>query len=307
MNDILNEESAYQSKIKPRSPLIAFLFSLVLPGLGQVYNGQFIKGILFFGLLLLNPFLFGITRGATSFYGFILVCLIALIIRIYVVIDAVRIAKQKQLYVPQKWDSWYYQLSIAVVLVAIMLAFDTKAILGIQSFKIPTASNEPTIKTGDKIMADMQAYKNGQPNYGDIVVYEKENGQIYTFRIAGLPNDTLELNDDILKVNGKPSKSTFIKDTTAADDFEVSEFEEEFPNGQKHRIYKMKHRFDTTKSTIKNIIVPANSYYVLGDNRDNASDSRYEGFVESNKIYGRLVYSYLGASIDKINVDFKNK
>tara|TARA_B100000900_G_scaffold179593_1_gene152207 strand:+ start:268 stop:453 length:186 start_codon:yes stop_codon:yes gene_type:complete len=60
-------------------------------------------------------------------------------------------------------------------------------------------------------------------------------------------------------------------------------------------------------TNIKNIIVPSDSYYLLGDNRDNAVDSRYEGFIKKDTIKGRIIYSYWGQDKDRININFKNK
>ncbi|MBA3987035.1 MAG: signal peptidase I, partial [Flavobacteriales bacterium] len=80
------------------------------------------------------------------------------------------------------------------------------------------------------------------------------------------------------------------------------------PNGHKHLIYKFKQPFDSTKTNIKNIIVPSDSYYLLGDNRDNAADSRYEGFVSKDRIKGRIIYSYWGRTLTKrMNIDFRDK
>jgi len=306
MTDFLNDELKLQQKTKPRNVFLAFLLSLILPGLGQVYIGQFKKGILFFALYLLNPLLFGISRGATHFYGFVILFLIELIIRVYIIADAITNAKKQKFYIPKIYNAWYYQLSVAILMVIMLWVYDTKSILGIQSFHIPTPSNQPTIQIGDRLIADMQAYKNSRPNYGDIVVFKKENDQIYTFRIVGLPNDTLSIVDNIVTINGKRSKSSFIRQTMS-DEFQVSEFVEEFPTGQKHTIYKSKQPFYSTKSTINDIVVPANNYYVLGDNRDNAADSRYDGFVDKNEILGRVVYSYWGKTKDRINIDFRNK
>ena len=306
MTDLLNEELKLQLKSKPRNAFIAFLLSLVIPGLGQVYNGQLKKGLLFFGIFLLNPLLFGISRGATYFYGFLLGFLIGLITRVYIILDAIRNAKRQQFYIPKTYNTWYYQLSIATLVVIIFWVYDPQSILGIQSFHIPTPSNQPTIQIGDRLMADMEAYKNALPNYGDIVVFKKENDQIYTYRIVGLPKDTVAVIDNIVTINGRKSKSTFIKETTS-NEFQVREFEEEFPNGHKHKIYKSKQSLDTTKSNIMDIIIPANNYYLLGDNRDNAEDSRYVGFINKNKILGRLVFSFWGESMDRINLNFRNK
>lgn len=90
---------------KPRNWVIAFLLSLILPGLGQVYNDQPKKAIIFFGLLLLFPFLFGITRGITFFYGVLSFFLIEFALGIYIVADGVKYAKQQKNYILKPYNT----------------------------------------------------------------------------------------------------------------------------------------------------------------------------------------------------------
>jgi signal peptidase I len=290
----------------PRNPLIAFLFSLALPGLAQVYNGQIIKGILFFLFSILVPVLFGIFRAANTFYGFAILVTIELFFRIYVLIDGVVVAKRLKNFVPKPYNTWYYHLLIVLGVIVIFWFYDTRAVIGVQTNIIPSPANEPTIQIGDRVITDLHAYDNQQPSYGDIIVYTNDKGIQYGFRVAGLPNDTIDIEQHIVSINGKKSKTTFIEEAIT-DQYEVNEFEETFYNGQKHLIYKNKETIDTAVANMKNIIVPPNSYFVLGDNRDNASDSRYEGFVKRNQIIGRVVFSYWGKSKDRINIDFRER
>jgi signal peptidase I len=218
---------------------------------------------------------------------------IEVVLRIYIIIDGIKNAKRQKDYVLKSYNTWYYHLLIAIGMLAILMVYDISTVLGTQTFKIPTTSNNPTFQIGDWLVADMRAYIDNEPDYGDIVVYSRPDGQIYTFRVVGRPNDNIELIDNIVSINGKPSKSTFIKETTN-DEMPVVEFEEELPNGHKHLIYKIKVPYDSTKTNIKNIVLPSDSYYLLGDNRDNAADSRYEGFISKDRIKGRIIYSYWG-------------
>ena len=84
---------------KPRNVYVAFLLSLFFSGLGQVYNGQPKKGAIFFGLLLILPILFGLTRLLTSFYGLLSILLIEIALGIYIIIDAVKNAKRQKEYI----------------------------------------------------------------------------------------------------------------------------------------------------------------------------------------------------------------
>ena len=292
---------------KPRNSFIAFLLSLLCFGLGQVYNGQPKKAIIFLRLLFLFPFLFGLTRWTTFFHGMLLLFVIEIALKIYVIFDGVKNAKRQKEYILKPYNTWYYHLLIAIGISAISMVYNINSALGTQTFKIPTISNNPTFQVGDWLVADMRAYKNNEPDYGDIVVFSSPDGQMHTFRIVGKPNDNIELIDNIVSINGKLSKATFIKETIN-EQMPVVEFEEELPNGHKHLIYKSKQPYDSTKSNIKNIVVPSDSYYLLGDNRDNAVDSRYEGFISKDRIKGRIVFSYWGLTgIKRMNIDFRNK
>lgn len=300
------ETKENQIKEKPRNGWHAFFLSLFFPALGQVYNGRITKAIIVFCLLLLLPVLFGISRGATFFYGLLAIKILQLILRIYIIIDSVVDAKRQKNYVPKSYNTWYYHLLIAFGITVVLWGYDINTRLGIQSFKIPTPSNNPTLQTGDYLIADMWVYTHEEPDYGDIVVYSGVDKQIYTFRVAGRPNDTIALLDNIVSINGKACKTKYIKDTLA-DGFPVSEWEEEFPNKHKHRMYKFKQHYDSTKATMPAIIVPANSYFLLGDNRDNALDSRYVGFVSKDCIQGRILYIYASTSFQRINIDIRDK
>ena len=292
---------------KPRNPFIAILFSIVLPGFGQVYNGQYKKGILFFGLILIIPFVFGITRMITSFYGFAALFTIEMTLRIYIILDAFKNAKLQKEYILKPYNTWYYHLAIYIGMLIVLTVYDMNSVLGVQSLKIPTIANSPTIQIGDLVVADMKAYENKQPEYGDMVLFSHSNGQIYTYRVVGLPNDKIELKNNMVSINGKPCNSKFIKETTIKG-IPVNEFEEELPNGKKHFIYKFEKPFNIEKTNFESITIPPNSYFLLGDNRDNAADSRYEGFITKDRIKGQIMYSYWGETgIDRININFAGK
>jgi signal peptidase I len=293
------------AKLKSRNVYVAFLLSLLFLGLGQVYNGQAKKGAIFFGLLLIFPFLFSLTRLLTCFYGLLSLIIIIIVLEIWIIIDAVKNAKRQKEYVLKPYNTWYYYLLIAIGITAITYFYNVKAIAGIQNFRIPTISNCPTLQPGDLLIADMKAYKNADPQYGDIVVFKDPDEQFNTFRVVGLPGDNLEMIDNIVIINGKQAKATFNKETTCNNE-QVSEFEEELPNGHKHLIYKSRQP-KGTKTSIKNIVVPPESYFLLGDNRDNANDSRYVCSASKDRIKGRIIYSFWGKSLKRINIDFRDK
>lgn len=298
--------------IKPRKAWVAFLFSFIFPGLGQIYNGQVKKGILFFILPYCNVLVFGLTRGVLSFHGLLALLLIELLLRLCISIDAAKVARKQKEYLPKVYNKWYYYLLILGVMVFFNWIFNVKSVLGIESFHMPYSVNEPTIQQGDLFMADMKAYINKNPEYGDLVMYKQKDGFFYASRVVGLPGDTIALDSDIVSINGKMNGSMFLTleftiEYAEGIQVKVDEFEETLPNGHLHKIYKINPPMPEINTSFKSIIVPANSYFLVSDNRDLANDSRYLGPIKKQDIYGRVIYSYWGKKASRINVDFRNK
>lgn len=308
MEHIIEQESEVMS-IQPRSALLAFLFSVLTPGLGQLYNGQFQKAMIYWGIYIIAPMIFSISHGATTFYGLMIFCSIIVGLNIYFVIDAIYHARQLQSYVLKPYNTWYAYAFFVLMILFIFMFYDVQYILGIQEYRVPTTSCNPTLQTGDRLIADIKAYKKNAPNYGDIVLYSAPYDVQNTYwvsRIVGLPNDNIAMKNNVLYVNGKPCLLTFTQDTVINDE-ELNEYEEELPNGHKHLLYKYKKPHPKTKSNFESITIPSGSYFLLGDNRDNSIDSRFLGFIVRDKILGRFMYSYWGEGKDRINIDFNNK
>ena len=234
-------------------------------------------------------------------------CSLEIIYRIYIITDAVRNARRQKNYILKSYNNTFNYFANVIAIGILSFYYPTRSILGLQSFHCPGSANEPTILLDDYFIADMQVYDYAPPQLGDIVVYKKEDGQLYTHRIAALPNDTFELRNNIAVINGKMSKETFIKDTALEENIQAKEFEEELPNGMKHHIYKFNNPYDSSKAAVNSIIIPAGCYYVLGDNRDNALDSRYIGVIKKENIKGKVLYSYWGKTTDRININFRDK
>lgn len=296
-----------ENKIKSRNPILAFFLALFFPGFGQVYNGQIKKGIIFLLVTFTLPLFLGFTKIGIFFIGFFLIIFIDFIFRIYVIYDAVKNAKKLKNYILKPYNSWFYYLTIIIGIVTITWFYDYNSIVGVKSYSIPTTSNEPTIKVGDKVVGDLNAFDDAKPNYGDIVIFQKKDSlNPWIYRIVGLPNDKLKIENNFLVINGKKCKTSFIKETKS-EVFNVNEYEEELPNGLKHKIYTFKKPFEENKNSITEINIPANSYFLIGDNRDNAMDSRYIGVITKEEILAKVVFGYWGKTNDRINIDFRNK
>lgn len=121
-------------------------------------------------------------------------------------------------------------------------------------------SMEGTLHDGDIMILNKLQYKRNGVDRFDIVVIKTDNSHIIK-RVIGLPGDTVEIIDNKLYVNGKLYKESYLDKGTVTEDFNLREL------------------LDENK-------VPKNSYFVLGDNRDDSLDSRILGFINEDDIEG---------------------
>jgi signal peptidase I len=167
---------------------------------------------------------------------------------------------------------------------------------------VPTGSMNPTILEGDLIYVDKIAYdlrfpltlhrlaKWSDPQRGDIVVcFSPDDGTRLVKRVIGQPGDTIELRNNTLFLNGGPAGYTKID-----------------PKYTEHLSGKLKEKYILAMEDLDGlahavmstpsimavrsfgpVTVPQDSYFVMGDNRDNSRDSRYFGFVERKSIIGK--------------------
>ena len=294
-----------EDTIKPRKVWKALLLSLFALGLGQIYNGQIKKCLIIWICIIFISFVFAATKFLTTFYGWITLCVILIGIQLYVHIDACVSAKSQKNYLPKKYNKRYFYVIFGVIIYAVFWLFFASPFLNVvgsvRNFKIPTEANEPTLQIGDNVVADMRAYKKSTPDYADIVIFNIDDAP-YIFRVIGKPNDTLSIKDNSLIINNKPVKTLFIR-IIETDNFLINEYEEELPNGRKYLIYRQIPNPYPETVNIDNIIVPADSYFLMGDNRDNAFDSRYLGFIKREQIIGKAAFILTGKSFERRNID----
>lgn len=124
---------------------------------------------------------------------------------------------------------------------------------------IPTASMEPNLSVGHKYPYFKLNYIFTDPERGDIVIYDRE-GTVYCKRIIGTPGDYIELLDGTVRINGEV-------------------IDEPYAHGYTYPFYSFEY------------LVPENSYFVMGDNRENSRDSRYWDYpyITKQQILGQVI------------------
>lgn len=161
---------------------------------------------------------------------------------------------------------------VAVIIGALVVALVVKTFL-FQAFYIPSASMEPTLEEGDRVLVNKLSYDLHDVRRGDVVVFELPPDKIGSDgikdlikRVVGLPGDTIETRDGAVYINDRLLEEPYLADGTLTGD----------PN-------------NGNNPTIERQVVPDGTVFVMGDNRANSHDSRYadRGPIPIDSIVGR--------------------
>ena len=272
-----------------RNPLLAGIFAFFGPGLGHLYVGRAGRGLAIVGLGLAAVVVVGLLP--VSFLSFVAQISILIVWAIYMVVDAVSLARSsnsltKASYVPRKYNRWYVYLGyyVSISLLIIILELNKGAIFGYETYRIPAGSMLPTLFIGDFIAVDT---RDVDPVAGDVIVFIYPHNQSTNFikRVIGLPGDEIVYDQKRLVINGtavQQIKSDSYKLKTPSQELDLIEYSE-VVGASTHSILNDRGR--TSRSMT--ISVPEGSYFVMGDNRDHSNDSRFWGFVPEANIIGK--------------------
>jgi len=191
----------------------------------------------------------------------------------------------------RSWTKSYVEIAAAFLIV--MAAKGALA----EPFYVPSGSMEPTLLIGDALLASKYPYGysaaslpvnvalpatgrvfGALPSRGDVVVFRwpGDTSQVWVKRVIGLPGDHVQMRDGFLWINGAPVATRPDGIGQAEDESgrmtPARRFAETLPGGREHILFKLKeHGFlDNTRD----VTVPPDRLFVMGDNRDNSADSR---------------------------------
>jgi signal peptidase I len=174
---------------------------------------------------------------------------------------------------------------------------------GLQAFAIPSGSMENTLLIGDHLFVDristapstswMPLIPYHQIRRGDIIVFYKpgEPDLHLVKRVVGIPGDRLHLRAGVLYVNGTPQNEPYVIHSLGNYDPYRDDFPDVAP-GAEDQLTPTWRAALPQHTDGGNLIVPPNSYFAMGDNRDNSLDSRYWGFVPRENIVGSPLFIY---------------
>jgi signal peptidase I len=249
---------------KKRMPFLAAFLSLIVSGLGQIYNGQLSKGIIlwFISFLVSLSILIKFPR---SYQGLMVLLAIKLVVILIIIGDAFWSALRKKEVQLKSYNKWSYYLFIVIFNLVISMGFSQYIETSFPyKFKlIQTLAMEPTILRGERFVIDVSSYNDAKPHRGDIVLlqYPKNSGfplGQFIGRVIGRPGEKIEGKEGVIYINNKAINEPYVQ-LKSVDSFEP-------------------------------IILPPNKYFIMGDNRSFSMDSRYRGPVDVKSIYGKYLY-----------------
>ena len=164
---------------------------------------------------------------------------------------------------------------VVIVVVAVLVAVLLRTFV-VQTFFIPSGSMEPTLQVGDRIIVNKLSYDLHGVNRGDIVVFSRPSAENcggeqvndLVKRVIGMPGDVMSVSGGYVYVDGQKLDETWLP-------AEEQGKTQSGPTGG-------------SSNLAQPYRVPANTYFVMGDNRENSCDSRFWGPVAKSLIVGKV-------------------
>ncbi len=177
----------------------------------------------------------------------------------------------------------------------------------VEPFQIPSASMVPTLEVGDFILVNKFAYglrlpvlgtkivALGEPQRGDVMVFFPPGDSRYFIkRVIGLPGDLIEVRDKAITVNGVPAPQSLLAELPPGRP-RYQLLTEQLPGTAEPVRHEIRLELYKPRGTTARGLDPDNfsltvepgHYFMMGDNRDNSSDSRFWGLVPEQNVVGK--------------------
>jgi signal peptidase I len=198
----------------------------------------------------------------------------------------------------------------------VILLFGTTTL--VQAFVVPTSSMESTVMTGDHMLVDKLSYAPSGPvarhllpytplRRGDIIVFRwpPDPRQNYIKRLIGMPGDHIRVVNKEVYLNGRKLNEPYTQHIFAG----IEPYRDNFPADPSGPVMPLGRDMLAANVVNGEVVVPPDSYFAMGDNRDNSLDSRYWGFVPRDNIIGKpfiIWWSYDAPTEDLVDFTAKH-
>ncbi|HEY9653090.1 MAG TPA: signal peptidase I [Coleofasciculaceae cyanobacterium] len=242
-----------------KDPWFAVLLSRILPGLGQLYTGQALVGAVFLSFIIICSSLNGIFSNL-----FLFPPIISAVACYHVFVTF-----------PRKNTQHYPIIAVlagGILALGLVISYLPSWIQQeVELFEIPSKSMLPTLQVGDRIFVNISS--DYSPKQGDVIVFiepesaklldaerETEKERFFVKRVVGEPGQEIRIADGVVTINNQPLQEGYIAESLG-------------------------YQWGPT-------LVPEDSYFVLGDNRNNSFDSHVWGFLPKQNIIGQAYKVY---------------
>lgn len=287
-----------------RNPLLALLASLILPGLGQIYNGQFLKG-LFLGLSLVVMAPVATWLALHSSKHLILLVLIlfmvlAMVIYLFSLVDAYRSAKRTGTdHRPTAINRPY--VYFVLVIVGYLLVFGGFHFIGkhlMQTYQMTSSGMLPNVLPGDDVLVDKRDNCRGCKGHllhGNLVVFvsPKDHHTVELERVIGLPGDEIVIKGTHITLNGVPMRSEDVTEFSHAEVNNLLETHSAWREKCSKAVYAVVSPKNVTIHADTRFTVPAGQLYVLNDNRGDVDYSLQSNAISMAAVIGVAKQAWL--------------
>lgn len=263
---------------KKRSIIVSSLTNLIVPPCGHIYVGRPLRGFAIFGVGLAALLITGWLGASTALWSFYLAQCMYVLVLIILSIDAGILANRQTNYELRFYNKWYIYLPLLLIMLYVLnfIMFNRGLFLGFDNHRNVSANMAPTLEIGDFIATDTRDYIKGfVPERKDIITfqYPKDPSTIYVKRVIGLPGEKIFIKNGVVNINNIPITEAYIP---------ISSIKEDYSQG------------------MREVDIPSNHVFVLGDNRDNSNDSRFWGFLPIDNITGRVTLIWYANNLDRV-------
>ncbi len=275
---------------KPKSKVLTTLFNIAFPGLGYFYVGHLKKSLFsMLGIVILAYTFYYLTDYFKNAYIFLSLFPTITFVFFYITFGSIKIISRKE-DKNQKINKWYF-IPILIILISFLVSFVVE-IAPIRYFYIPSKSMSPTIQQGDYLIVKKDIRTLSRE---EIVVfkYPKNPDVFFIKRCVAVGGDKIFIKDKTLYLQPHEGPE-YIKKNYPRNNIVTINNSLWVKNPYKHSIKTIINDDKVVDDgnhpaplfNFNQIIIPKDSYFVMGDNRDHANDSRFWGYIKPKDIFG---------------------